>query len=650
MQATLTQALTERRPKERSITYIEGAQNERIIAIDTIYQRALGLLYHLQQLGAAPGDEVLLLLTSNEQFVDAFWACQFGGMIPVPVAPGLSDEHRFKLFRILGKLAKPFLCTDRKNSEKLTMFADANELRANFSPLRNRSLVIDRIEEFPQDGKIHAARPDDIALVQFSSGSTSAPKGVALTHRNLLTNIAAIIERIALCERDTTLSWMPLTHDMGLIGFHLTPLFACAHHCLLATEVFVRRPQLWLTKSSDKKANVLCSPNFGYKHFLKAFDPGKTGLDLSHVRIVFNGAEPISVSLCEEFLTALAPQGLKRSAMYPVYGLAEASLAVSFPAPGADYETVTVARNALKVGDPVRCLDAKDPAGLSFACVGSPVRNCQVRIGDGDGAVLGDDVIGHIQIAGDNVTRGYYNDEVANRAAFDGEWLDTGDLGFTIAGELIVTGRAKEILFVNGQNYFPHDLEALLESAADIELGKAVVWGAREPDAATDDVLVFVLFRDDLERFIPIARNVTKAIAERTGLVVAHVIPVRRIPKTTSGKIQRFVLGESYSNGEFDEAMAKLRSMRATRGGEGNTELRASLQEICAAYISGNKIGVHDNIFEIGTSSLTLAQIYEQIEKRWPGKLEITDFFDFPTIAELANYLDSKLAPRASRA
>ncbi len=650
--STLPAALSDRRSAERSVTYIEGEQSERVVTLDTIHRRALGLLCHLQQFGAAPGNEVILVVGSNEQFIDAFWACLLGGLIPVPVAAGLSDEHRFKFFRILKKLDNPFLCTDKKNADKLSAFAEANNLSAQLGMIADKMLLLDRIEELSRDGEVHRAQPDDIAFVQFSSGSTSEPKGVALTHRNLLTNIYAIIERIELAETDRTLSWMPLTHDMGLIGFHLTPLIACAQHYIMPTEVFVRRPQLWLQKASDKKANVLCSPNFGYKHFLKGFEPGKVRFDLSHVRTLFNGAEPISVTLCEDFLRTTAQFGLHRNAMYPVYGLAEASLAVTFPESGVEYRTVTVTRDAMKMGDAVQTVAATDPNGTSFACVGSTVRNCRMRIADGEGNSLPDYVIGRIQIAGGNVTSGYYNDSSATQAAFVGEWLDTGDLGFIVNKELTVTGRVKEIIFANGQNYFPHDLEALLGGAANIELGKAAVCGIRNEEAGSDEILVFVLFRENFDQFLPVARSVRKTIAEHAGLSISKVIPVRRIPKTTSGKIQRYLLTESYANGEFDEALVKLQLLERSdsrQAGE-QTAVQTTLHEICANHITGNKIGLHDNIFERGTSSLALAQIYEQIDKYWPGKLEITDFFDYPTIAELAAYLENKLEGSSSRA
>ena len=195
--------------------------------------------------------------------------------------------------------------------------------------------------------------PEDISFIQFSSGSTGSPKGVVLKHRNLLANIDGIQQAAQFTTHDTSLSWMPLTHDMGLIGFHLNPIVCNYNHYIMRTDLFVRRPLYWMIAASDKKTNVLCSPNFGYKHFLNAYhrkarsNQAIENIDLSHMRLIFNGAEPISVNLCEQFMEALAQYGLPKNSMFPVYGLAEASLAVSFPPVGSELEVINVKRESI---------------------------------------------------------------------------------------------------------------------------------------------------------------------------------------------------------------------------------------------------------------------------------------------------------------
>src|SRR2546430_4740115 len=229
-------------------------------------------------------------------------------------------------------------------------------------------------------------------------------------------------------------------------------------------------------------------------------------MDLSAVRFIFNGAEPISVELCDEFLTRLAPAKLKRNAMYPVYGLEAASVAVSSPTVGAPLRTITLNRHRMNAGDPVELVDAADRDAVRLVSEGRAIPYCRVRIADDEDRELPEERIGHVHITGDNVTRGYYEDPEANAAAFTADgWLRTGDLGLMHDGELYVSGRAKEIIFVNGQNYYPHDLEAIAQRAPAPELGKEVAAGVRARGAETEELVVFVLHRGGGPEVLPAA-------------------------------------------------------------------------------------------------------------------------------------------------
>ncbi|HEV7716191.1 MAG TPA: AMP-binding protein, partial [Steroidobacteraceae bacterium] len=318
--STLTELIHNNRIVPRSVTYLEGENEERSVSFGELYERALGILFHLQKLGAKRGDKLILFLGNNEQFIDAFWAAVLGGIIPVPIALGISDEHRHKLLRVARKLGKPFIYTDRRSLDRIGAFAAQAGEADVFDGLRSRAFLVDSLDDISRPGEIHKAQPGDVAFIQFSSGSTSEPKGVVLTHANILANSRSSTEGVKFTQDDVSLSWMPLTHDMGLIGFHIF-MFANHIHChLMPTELFIRRPLLWLTFATRKRATVLCSPNFGYKHYLKVLgDRPIEGLDLSSVRLIFNGAEPISVDLVEEFLARMAPAKLNPTAMFPVY-------------------------------------------------------------------------------------------------------------------------------------------------------------------------------------------------------------------------------------------------------------------------------------------------------------------------------------------
>ena len=665
---TLADALHAAAETDAQITFVEGAEQRTEVPVGELRRDALVLLGSFQRSGLKPGDELIVHVTDNRRFLEAFWACILGGFVPVPLALGISDEHRLKLVRVFERLANPRLYTDEKTLARLDAFAGEDDAPGaqGFKRMREQTILCSAGAP-PSGAPGIPVNPssDDLAFIQFSSGSTSEPKGVMLTHRNVLTNVRAIIAGAGLNSSDKTLSWMPLSHDMGMIGFHLTPLLLAGDQVLIPTDLFVRRPAIWVLSASETGATLLCSPNFGYKHLLKALDRRDPGaLDLSRVRLIFNGAEPISVGLCAEFLDRMAVFGLRPESMFPVYGLAEASVAVSFPPVGAGVGAVHVRRSSLAVGAAVEVLSSTDEGVIRFARVGKPVPNCEVRITGDDGASLPEGIVGHVEIRGGNVTAGYYRDAESTGAAMrDGGWLDTGDLGFIDTEGLVITGRHKDIIFSNGQNFFPHDLEGILERECGVELGKIAVAGYRAPDAEADDVLVFVVHKGDLDAFVPLAGSLTATLNAQMGIDVTHVVPIARIPKTTSGKAQRARLAASFADGEFRSVLDELTRLQPAEVGQANepdlapgsspgpaagpaatgASIHDQLLELCRSILPDRNVGPEDNLFEIGTSSVELAQIHEGIEKAFPGLVDITDLFDYPTAAELAAFLQGKV-------
>jgi amino acid adenylation domain-containing protein/non-ribosomal peptide synthase protein (TIGR01720 family) len=627
---------------DTGITFIEGNDQESFLSYAELNVSARKALSFLQLKGMHAGDELVFQLDDNRTFLVVFWACIFGGIIPVPLSSGTSDDHRQKIFNVWMVLSNPYLITADENLQRLQKHAAVNNCTDSFNDILAKVLPVQDIFTAGNEACLHTASENDIAYVQFSSGSTGSPKGVVLTHKNLITNINAILNGINSPESgDTFFSWMPLTHDMGLIGFHLTPLLAGWQHYLMPTSLFIRRPLLWLEKISQHRISFTASPNFGYRYVSSRLrDNTISNLDLSCLRIIVNGAEPISPAMCKEFSDIFGACGLRENAIFPVYGLAEASLAVTFTDPNDSVRSISINRAGLAIGDSVK--EVSGDEGLTVANVGKVIDNCAIKITDYNDTQLGESCIGRILIKGDNVTAGYYNNAAAtSKVVSAGGWLDTGDLGFVNNGDLFITGRAKDVIFINGQNYYSHDIERKLEELKEIEQGKIAV-SAFTNQQQSEEVLVFALYKGKAEEFVELAAAIKKQVNRYFGFSPDQVIPVRDIPKTTSGKVQRFKLAELYKNGQFEQVMQELTTCIAAQSGNevfiaAGNETEEKLAGIWSQVLQHRNFGATTDFFEIGGNSLKGAQILSLIHREFNVNLDYTALFEKQTIREMAD-------------
>ncbi|WP_366295333.1 amino acid adenylation domain-containing protein [Paenibacillus sp. AN1007] len=631
---------------DRGIRFIDSDKMETLVSYRQLLDEAKGYLGYLQSVGIKPGQEIIFQIQENKCFLVAFWACLLGGMIPVPVSIGEDEDQNMKVYRIWELLNAPFMIASEKVLEKMKKFALEHELTDFYRHLQKRAEIIhDRVYEY-ETVKYSEPKSEDLAFIQFSSGSTGDPKGVMLTHRNLIYNACGAINCAKISANDSFLSWMPLTHDMGLIGFHLVPLVAGINQYLMPTELFIRKPILWMKKVNQHQATILSSPNFGYKYFLNFFREDKAqGWNLSCVRIIYNGAEPILPEVCDEFLNVLSAYQLKKTAMFTVYGLAEASVAVSFPETDKEFEAVYVHRGHLNFGEHVIEVE-KDAAHVaSFAVVGQAVDYCRIRICDEEMNPVPDRMIGKIQIQGDNVTQGYYNNPSATEKLFtrDG-WVNTGDLGFMMNGNLVVTGREKDIIFINGKNIYPHDIERAATQLHEIELGRVAACGVFDSNSQSEEIIVFVVYKKKVEHFLPLVRDIKKHLYIYGGWSVKEVLPIKKLPKTTSGKIQRYQLAKQYEAGKFASESANIEAALVNDKNRQKASvsvqvLERELLSLFAEVMVGKKIELEDSYFDMGATSLQLAQIAERIEEKYGEELAVTDLFTYPSITDLAGYL-----------
>jgi fengycin family lipopeptide synthetase D len=642
----LSQLIRSKKGAHSGVTFVTK-QKEEFYTYGELLERAEGVLYVLQERGLHAGDELIFQLEDNYQFISFFWACLLGGIIPVPITSGNNKEHRLKLLRIYETLKRPHLVTTQDTFERIEQFCLEEQRLGTLESIRSKLVLVEEGAEPAGRGKIHAVGPNDTAMIQFSSGSTGSPKGVILTHDNLICNIKAILSGAEVTPADSCLSWMPLTHDMGLIGSHLSSLAANISLYLMPSALFVFDPGLWIQKTHQHRITILSSPNFGYRHFLEHYKPDPSeSWDLSSVRIIFNGAEPISAAWSDRFLRELKPYGLRENVMFPVYGMAEASLAVTFPPPDEQLIPVHLDRSRMLEGRVVQECDSAGEDCITFVDVGYPVQDCLIRICDDDGCILPEQVIGNIQIKGRNVTAGYYeNPEETSKLITKDGWLHTGDMGFVRNQRLVVTGRKKDIIFVRGQNYYPHDLEEIAQGLAGIEFGKVAISGIPNVKTGMDEIVVFTVFRGKTEKFMDTAMELRKWLNKSAGVDVAQVIPVKTIPKTTSGKLQRFKLVESYERGEFTNVLQEMQFLWDERMKERTAASPANPREeqlltLWKQVLGLKHIGTEDDFFELGGDSLKAALLLHQVQKQFDVEVPVKHLYQVSTIKKLADYME----------
>lgn len=623
---------------DRGITFINEADEEEFVSYRQLYERSLCLLQDLRHHGVQAGHELLLQIQDNRLFLEVFWACILGRIIAVPVTVATNDETKLKVNKVWGKLSTPHIIGSEATMNGLASFAEEYpECGPSVDVMKARFINIASLKG-ESSADLMEAEPEDIAFIQFSSGSTGDPKGVVLTHSNVMANVAAMQKVWNLDAGGRVLSWMPLTHDMGLIAMHLLHAYTQSSQFIMRTKLFILNPLLWIEKANRHRINMLYSPNFGYKYFLAFYDQEHDyGWDLSGLSCLCNGAEPISTEISERFMEQLAKYNLPQTAMRPAYGLAEGTVGVCFTPQHESFKAVAVDRRFLQVGETVRLLERGELNSLLYVDVGGSIESCEVMIADEQGSPLPMSTVGYILIKGPSVTRGYYNEPEAAERLADG-WLNTADIGFMLNGRLVVVGRAKDILFVNGQNVFSHDIERVAEEVDGVELWNVAACGTKGKLADTEEACLFLLYRGkNLEAFCELASRVKQHIHRKMGIFVDHVIPVKSIPKTTSGKIQRYKLGEQYTSGQFDSLIRDMESIKSKQAASENTE--QLLLRLCQDLL-GRELGIHDHFNESGGNSLILTQLSDELEK-WHGcSVSVPDLYKYPTIAKLTAFID----------
>jgi amino acid adenylation domain-containing protein len=644
--------------EQKGVIFVYGGSEEVFLSYRNILDKALCALTNLRARGITQGDTLIFQVYRQDEFIVAYWACLLGGIVPVPVAVGNNDEHRLKLFNVWGILDRPKLLADEKVIGWLQKFAQKNNLEQTYQNIEANLIRLEELFAAATPAEPIEPSGEDLAFIQFSSGSTGTPKGVMLTHNNLLINTNSLATSFeSPTGEERLLSWMPLTHDMGLIGYHLTPLTRGWTHCIMDTNLFIRRPGIWLNKVAEHSITVTASPNFGFEYVLKFLSkPDYSSLDLSKLRFILNGAEPISYDLCVALEEAFKPYGIHHNITFPGYGLAEGSLAITTCRPNEDLVVAYLDRLHLKEGDIVEYTD-KD-SGAGFVCVGRPLVDVEVQIGNENGKPYGENTIGEIQIRGGNVTQGYFNNpEATAKIKHEGGWTSTGDLGFMKDGRLYITGRKKDIIFVNGGNLYPHDMERIAETVEGVELGKVAVVGV-DTQAGKGEIVAFLYTKEsDPNTIAPIALEIRRKINAAFNVELDHILPTKVMPRTTSGKLQRYKLIEYYLEGQYNQhkvsmAEAMHKAMYAENVVMPTSLTEQKLLQLWESVLGKQHLNLTDKFFEVGGTSLKAAELATLIIAEYDLDDDFTTntIIEHPTVEKLAAYLDTLLPATATGA
>ncbi|MEM8787926.1 MAG: fatty acyl-AMP ligase [Pseudomonadota bacterium] len=558
--ATLTEALDYGATGVTGLNYHDGRGTlTEVLAYRDLADQARALGARMYALGLEPGDRVGLVAETEADFARAFMACLYAGLIPcpmpLPAAFGARDAYRDQIQRIA-------LVADSAAVIVAEAYAARVEDALRDLPGLTKNLFVGPLGALPPAGPVDlpTPHPDGLAYLQFSSGTTSAPKGIAITHRALAANLRGMIcDALMIGSHDRAVSWLPYYHDMGLVGCMLVPIGAQMSADYMATRDFVRRPGLWPVMISRAKATLAYSPSFGFELAARRNRLSET-LDLSSWRIAGIGGDMVKAANLRVFCDAFEPHGFDPSAFTPSYGMAEVTLSMCFSPQGSGCRTERLDLDALARGDALKCGEDA-PRNREFALCGPALPGHAVEIRGGDGAALPTRRIGRVHAKGPSLMQGYYGNPAATAEVLSADgWLDTGDLGYlTEDGELVLTGRGKDLIIVNGRNIWPQDIEWTIEKQLDgIREGGVAAFGmlngAGEGGDGEEEVTVVIECRTSQPDGRDALRSGADALVREMHGVAPNIVLSKpgRLPRTTSGKLSRAQAREIYRAGGFD--------------------------------------------------------------------------------------------------
>lgn len=520
--------------------YDRRNQLTAVLEYRLLKHRAMAGARRLLSLNLHKGDRVALIAETNVGFVEAFFACQYAGLVAVPLAipmgVGQRDSYISKLHGLLANCQPAAVIS---SEEWLPLIHSATADAPDLHILSNAGL-----ESLPEkETELPPPSPEDIAYLQYTSGSTRFPRGVIITHRAVMSNLQAIShDGIKLRAGDRCVSWLPFYHDMGLVGFLLTPVATQLSVDYLRTQDFAMRPMQWLKLIGKNRCTVTVAPPFGYDLCLRRSNAKELAeVDLSSWRVAGIGAEPISAGQLELFAEHFSSANFNSQAFMPCYGLAENSLAVSFSPEASGVLVDHVDRSILEYESKAVPPGRKTKATSTFVNCGKALPHHRIEIRSEKGVTLAEREVGHIFISGPSLMSGYFQDAASQQKIQATGWMDTGDLGYLLNGYLYVTGRKKDLIIIRGRNIWPQDIEYVAEQEPEIHSGDAIAFVTHQDhDEGARIILQIQCKFSSEERREQIVHSLTAHIQSEFGVAVdIELLPPHSIPRTSSGKPAR---------------------------------------------------------------------------------------------------------------
>jgi len=553
---TLTEVLawhSQEHPDLVTIRLLKGEYGEEVeeISYGTLARQAENVALALLSSGSTPGDRVAMMLPTGRAYFEVFLGVLLAGAVPVPIYPparlaGLED-HLGRQARLLKNAGASLLVTVPEAR------AVARLVRARVPTLRAVLTAEELTTRSP--ASLSRVEPADIALIQYTSGSTGDPKGVVLSHEQILANIRAMCGAARVTTADVFVSWLPLYHDMGLIGAWLAPLYIGMPLVIMSPVAFLARPSMWLRAISDCSGTLSAAPNFAYQSCVdRIADSDLDGVDLSSWRIAFNGSEPVRAKTTEQFTSRFGRQGFAAESMCPAYGLAEVGVGIAFSPPGRGPHVDYIRREQLAREKKALPAVLEDGSTLAIVGCGVPLPGYDIEVAGASGDELPERFEGEVWCRGPSATPGYFANDAANAELWREGWMRTGDLGYMADGELFLTGRSKDLVIRAGRNLHPEDIEAELGEIDGAVRGGIAVFSGSDSRAGTERLVVAV--ETDLEE--PKQRaELTRAIELRTNELISAspdeivLTTVGALPRTASGKVRRSAAREAFEAGHL---------------------------------------------------------------------------------------------------